>query len=177
MKIIFKIILFGFLSILVFSACEQKRKKQLTYREVKAYKKPLEKVNTYLIKKDEETISKHCQRRGWNMEMTKSGMWYGKLRESANDSVQEGDIVEIKYEIKLLDGTLLYDSDTLGTKIFRVGQGGVENGLEEGILMMKKNEEYRFIMPPHKAHGLLGDMHKIPARSIIVYYVELLHIN
>jgi len=61
--------------------------------------------------------------------------------------------------------------------VFEVGHGGVENGLEEGILMMKNKEKYRFIMPPHKAHGLLGDLNKIPARSTIIYYVEVLDIQ
>ena len=42
---------------------------------------------------------------------------------------------------------------------------------------MKDKEKFRFIMPPHKAHGLLGDLHKIPARSIIIYNVEIINIK
>ena len=170
------ILIFFTISAVLFS-CEPERKKPKTISDIRAYEKPLEDVNKYLLKKDEEEIANHCERRGWNMNMTKSGLWYGNLKASEKDSVKKGDLVEIEYQVKLLDGTLLYDSDSLGTKTFEVGHGGVENGLEEGILMMKKDEKFRFIMPPHKAHGLLGDQHKIPARSIIVYYVEVIQLE
>jgi len=162
--------------ILIFS-CQQERKKPKTVSELKAYEKPLEDVNKYLLKKDETTIANYCKRRGWKMKMTQSGLWYGNLSASNLDSVKQGDIIEIAYKVALLDGSVIYDSDSLGTKVFEVGHGGVENGLEEGILMMKNKEKYRFIMPPHKAHGLLGDLNKIPARSTIIYYVEVLDIQ
>jgi FKBP-type peptidyl-prolyl cis-trans isomerase len=163
------------LSFILFS-CKPERKKK-TYSEIRAYEKPLEDVNRYLLKQDEETIRNHANRRGWKIDMTKSGLWYSKLKSTNIDSINKGDLVEIEYRVELLDGTVLYNSDSLGTKVFEVGHGGVENGLEEGILMMKLGERYRFVMPPHKAHGLLGDLKKIPARSIIVYYVKVIRIE
>ena len=77
----------------------------------------------------------------------------------------------------MLDGTVCYESkpDSLGT--FVVGHGGVESGLEQGILMMKQGQKAKFIMPPYLAHGLIGDAKRIPARSIIVYDIELLKVN
>jgi len=163
------------IAIVFLSSCEPEEKKLKTLSEVKAYQKPLEDVNNYLLKKDENEILNYCKRRGWKMQMTQSGLWYGKLKSTDLDSVKVGNVVEIKFEVNLLDGTKLYNSDSIGTKTFKVGHGGVENGLEEGILLMKDKETFRFIMPPHKAHGLLGDLHKIPARSIIVYYVEIIN--
>jgi FKBP-type peptidyl-prolyl cis-trans isomerase len=157
-------------------SCKPERKKPKTLSEVRAYEKPLEDVNRYLLKQDEATIRNHCERRGWKMEMKASGLWYGKLKESSGDSVRTGDVVLLKYKVSLIDGTVLYDSKDLGNKEFTVGYSDEESGLEEGILMMRKNEKYRFIMPPHKAHGLLGDLKKIPARSIIIYEVELIDI-
>lgn len=162
--------------LLLFVGCKPERKKPRSLSEVQSYAKPLEKVNKYLIKKDEGIIAKHCERRGWNMKMTQSGLWYGNLKPSNFDSIQVGDLVELEYKISLLDGTVLYNSDSLGTKVFEVGHGGVENGLEEGVLLMKDKEKFRFIMPPHKAYGLLGDQNRIPARSIIVYDAEIINI-
>ncbi|MBN2667977.1 MAG: FKBP-type peptidyl-prolyl cis-trans isomerase [Bacteroidales bacterium] len=161
--------------VMLFSSCEADRKKPKTLSEVRSYEKPLEKVNKYLANKDEKSIANHCKRRGWNMNMTDSGLWYGKLKSTEQDSIKKGQIVELKYKVELMDGTILYDSDSVGTKIFEVGHGGVESGLEEGILMMRTGEKYRFIMPPHRAHGLLGDLKKIPARTTIVYYVEIIN--
>ncbi len=162
------VVIMGFIS-----ACHSDKKPK-TLSEVQAYEKPLENVNRYLLKQDEEDIQNYCKHHGWKMKMTKSGLWYGNLKPSSLDSVQLGDMIEIKYQVKLLNGKLLYDSDSLGTKVFEVGHGGVENGLEEGILLMRNKEKFRFIMPPHKAHGLLGDLNKIPARSTIIYYVEII---
>ncbi len=164
-------LLFGLFS------CENSDNKPKTFREIRAYEKPLENVNKFLLQKDKEEIVNMCKRKGWKMQMTKSGLWYGNIKPTDLDSVKKGDVVEIKYKIELLDGKVLYDSDSLGTKIFEVGHGAVENGLEEGILIMKDQERFRFIMPPHKAYGLLGDLKKIPARSTIIYYVEVINIQ
>lgn len=170
-------ILLAFLGlVLVIAACEPERKKPKSLSEMKAYEKPLEDVNKYLLKKDESTISKYCERRGWKMQMKPSGLWYTCLKSSTEDSVKTGDDIEIKYKISLLDGTVLYDSEKLGTKSFTVGHSIEESGLEEGVLLMRNKEKYRFILPPYKAHGLLGDLKKIPARSIIVYEVEIVDI-
>ena len=86
-------------------------------------------------------------------------------------------MVTLAYDVSLLDGTHCYGSDSLGFKQFRVGQGGVESGLEEGILMLNKGSKAIFIMPPHLAHGLTGDGDQIPARSVIVYHVELIKVE
>jgi len=158
-------------------SCQQERKKPKSLAEIRAYEKPLEQVNKYLLQKDENEIANMCKRKGWRMQMTKSGLWYGKLKASDLELIKQGDIVEMKYKVELLDGTVIYTSDSLGTKIFEVGHGAVENGLEEGILKMRNQESFRFIMPPHKAHGLLGDLKKIPARSTIIYYVEIINIQ
>jgi FKBP-type peptidyl-prolyl cis-trans isomerase len=159
-----------------FSSCDNKKKRK-TLSEMKAYEKPLEDVNKYLLKKDETTIRNHCKRREWDMQMKPSGLWYGCLKSSNGDSVKTGDYIEIRYKVSLLDGTVLYDSEKLGNKSFTVGHSVEESGLEEGVLLMKNKEKYRFILPPYKAHGLLGDLEKIPARTIIVYEVEIVDIN
>jgi len=174
----YRILLILLLIIFSLSSCKEK-KRRMTAREARAMQQPLESVNRRLLKQDEELITKHCKRRGWDMEMTNSGLWYGKLSSDTTQRylIEKGNLVELEYRIELLNGKLLYSSDSLGTKVFEVGHGGVENGLEEGILLMKRNDSFRFIMPPHKAFGLLGDMNKVPVRSIIVYYVDVIKVE
>ena len=60
---------------------------------------------------------------------------------------------------------------------FKVGFGGVESGLEEGVLLLRTGDKARFIMPPHLAHGLIGDGDCIPMRAIIIYDVELVRVS
>jgi FKBP-type peptidyl-prolyl cis-trans isomerase FkpA len=58
-----------------------------------------------------------------------------------------------------------------------VGRGGVESGLEEGILLLNEGGRAQFIMPPHLAHGLIGDDNQIPSRSIILYEIEVVEVK
>jgi len=132
-------------------------------------RKSLEDVNKFLVQKDEERIRSFIRRRDWNMKKTGSGLWYKIHENKAGPSIKEGDHVKLKYEIRLLDGTLCYTSDSTGPKIFRVGATEEVTGLHEGLKLLSQGDRARLIIPPHLAHGLLGDSERIPARSILVY--------
>lgn len=93
------------------------------------------------------------------------------------DLAKKGQVISLKYKLSLLDGTLCYSSDESGMKRFLIGQGGVESGLEEAVLMLKKGAKARFILPPHLAHGLVGDNGKVPARATVVYDVDVVDIK
>lgn len=134
-------------------------------------------VNRLLIAKDKKRIEGYIERMGYTMQESNTGLWYEIIEYGEGDSIRSGDGVELKYKISLLDGTPCYNSDTDGIKSFRVGRGGVEAGLEQGILLMAYGGKARFILPPHLAHGLPGDGARIPARAIIIYELEVLSFN
>ena len=164
----------SFLMILLVS-CTRNNKKSI---DPEKYKEPLIKVNKYLVDKDHEIIKSYTERHGWNMQVSETGLWYNIIHDDNNyENVRENTIVTINYKIKLLNSKLCYSSDSAGPKSFRVGHGGVEPGLEEGILLMSKGDKANFIMPPHLAYGLLGDGDKIPARTTIIYEVELINLT
>jgi len=144
---------------------------------IKHSKKSLEEVNKMLVSKDAEQIKSYVDRRGWSMEQTESGLWYMVYEEGADSLIKKGDLISFNYEVWLLNGTLCYSSDEFGVKSFVVGSGGVESGLEEGVLLLKKRSKARFILPPHLAHGLIGDENRIPARASIVYDIEILNVE
>jgi FKBP-type peptidyl-prolyl cis-trans isomerase len=133
-------------------------------------------ANKFLLEKDKEQIQSYIKRRNLNMQMTESGLWYEIYNKTNNKNVKSGDIVVYDYELSLLDGTICYNSDTSGKGKIKIGQSGKEFGLDEGLLMMKIGEKAIFIIPPYLAHGLIGDMEKIPARSTVVYDVEIIDI-
>ncbi len=163
----------------MFSSCNDKetKRKHLSKKELDSYDKLLEAANRYLSTVDAERIESFAKRRNWQMKATKTGLWYMIYEKGSGPKTKTGQFALLNYKISLLDGTLCYSSDSLGAKKFAVGHGGVESGLEEGILLMRMGDKARLIMPPHRAHGLLGDMNKIPARSIIVYDIELLKLS
>ena len=55
-----------------------------------------------------------------------------------------------------------------------MGIGGVESGLEEAILKLRKNSVAVLILPSHLAHGLLGDSNRIPPKAALVYKIKVI---
>jgi FKBP-type peptidyl-prolyl cis-trans isomerase len=135
------------------------------------------KINKYLVEKDADAIRGYINRHGWKMQESKAGLWYEITNTGTGKKAETGKTATLEYQVRLLNGTPCYSSDSLGNKTFTIGKGGVEPGLELGILMLREGDKARFIMPPHLAHGLVGDQNKIPARATIVYEVHLLKIS
>ena len=157
-------------------SCRHQRR-PITKEEYSKTRKSLIELNKLLVKQDSAKIAGYVKRRNWDMVETKTGLWYMIYEKGSGESSKEGLFATINYNVALLDGTQCYSSDSLGPKRFKIGRGSVESGLEEGILLLKEGDKAKFILPPHLAHGLVGDDNRIPARSIIVYDVELLSLN
>ncbi len=157
-------------------SCRQERR-NLTEEDYREASKSLIEVNRRLVKKDSARIADYVEKMEWDMKQTKTGLWYMIYEKGSGMKSKEGLYATINYRVTLLDGTLCYSSDSLGPKSFKIGRGEVESGLEEGILLLHDGDKSKFILPPHLAHGLLGDNNRIPARSIIVYDVELLSLE
>lgn len=168
------ILAFVFLSIIFISCQNDKNEEKKDWHKIN---EQLIDVNKYLVKEDRERIESFIKRNEWNMTQTETGMWYEIYEKGKGELVKENDIATINYTITLLDGTLCYSSDSLGALTFKVGRANVESGMHQGIRLMNIGSKARFILPPHLAHGLVGDDNKIPPRSIIVYDVELLRID
>lgn len=142
---------------------------------------PLQKVdfveqNKVWVKKDRQIIVGYLNRQGIRMTETSTGLWYHKLEEGNGIPVERDKLIEISYDIYLLDGTLCYSSKQEGNKTFLVGKGGVESGLEEGILLLTKGDSVHFLIPPHLAHGNTGDDNKIPPRAILDYRIKVVNV-
>jgi FKBP-type peptidyl-prolyl cis-trans isomerase FkpA len=134
-------------------------------------------INRILIKKDKQRIIGYLERNNLHMTETGTGLWYMIEKQGSGEFASKGKMATIGYSVSLLDGTLCYDSKKEGAKTFRIGMGGIESGLEEGVLLLKTGALAKFILPPHLAYGLPGDGKKIPGRAILVYEVELLSLE
>lgn len=134
-------------------------------------------VNRKMIRYYDDVIKAYVQRHNWDMEKAPAGFWYQLLRQGDGEQAREGMKAGINYTLSLLDGTVCYQSAKDELKWFKIGQGGVESGLEKGILYMNQGGKARFILPPYLAHGLVGDGDKIPRLAIVIYEVELVELN
>ncbi|NSW45360.1 MAG: FKBP-type peptidyl-prolyl cis-trans isomerase [Bacteroidales bacterium] len=173
-----KINILGLFILLLIIACSQGHRKPKSDEEVLAYKEPLVKVNAILVDRDSLKIARYCKRNNLKLTVGKNGLWYQIQHIGKGDSAQYGKVANIKYKVWILEtGKICYCSDSSGIKSFRVGKDDVESGLDIGIRMMREGDKAMFILPPNLAYGLLGDEKCIPARSIIVYEVELVKVT
>ncbi len=166
------------LMVFLFLACKHERPKPKSDEEVLAYKEPLVGVNKILVDRDSLRIAHYCERKSLKMSLGKNGLWYRIEHIGKGDSAKYGMVASIKYKVSLLEtGKVCYSSDSSGLKSFRIGKDDVESGLDIGIRMMREGDKALFILPPNLAYGLLGNEKCIPARSIIVYDVELVKVS
>ncbi|HBH47387.1 MAG TPA: peptidylprolyl isomerase [Bacteroidales bacterium] len=136
-------------------------------------KEQLIQANRLMVKKDKQRILGHIKRKNWDMTETETGLWYQILEEGNGDKAKTGSLVTLEYTLGLLDGTVCYTSKEKGPKTFEIGRGGVESGLEQGVLLCSEGSKVRLILPPHLGYGLPGDGDCIPARAILVYEIEV----
>jgi len=139
--------------------------------------KSMEKVNRYLLEAENKEIDGYVRRHRWKMKTTGTGLRYEVYKQGTGQTVKKGDHVVLNYKTFLINGNLIYTSDVLGKKVFEVGHGGVERGLEEAILFLHKGDKAHVILPSHLAFGLNGDGDRIPKRAIVIYDVELIDIK
>ena len=137
----------------------------------------LVKYNKGVFQLEESEINDFVRRYGWKVQTTSSGLRYVIYKRGTGVKAESGKLAKIRYSVKLLNGTLCYSSEESGPKTFLIGKGGVESGLEEGILLLKVGDRAKFILPSHLAFGLLGDQDKIPQNSSLVYDIELVEIK
>jgi len=134
-------------------------------------------VNRELVEEDSERIRMFVEDNGWQMNTTASGLWYTILHAGAGEKAETGKVATLEYTISLLDSTVCYSSDQYGHLVFVLGRGGLEQGLEEGVLLLRVGDKARMVIPPHLAHGLTGDGDCIPQRATIIYEVELVGLS
>jgi FKBP-type peptidyl-prolyl cis-trans isomerase FkpA len=169
-------ILLASLLVLMLS-CNTETKKEAPLPSEQQIKKPLESVNKYLVKTEDEEINDFIARYNWKMTKTSTGLRYMIYKNGNGVKAEQGKLAKINFELRLINGTLSYSSKQEGTKEFEIGKSNAESGLQEGILLMRVGDKAKLIIPSHLAYGLHGDENKIPKRATLVYDVELLQVR
>ena len=110
---------------------------------------------------------------------SRQGYWYAYELEKPLDTIKptKGDEVIFTYDVKAINGELIYTQQELGKQTYRVDQQDFMQGIQEGIKMMKVGEKIIFLLPSQKAYGYYGDENKIGTNRPLIVSVILLEIK
>ena len=106
---------------------------------------------------------------------SKKGYWYHYEIKNEIDTLRpkKGDIAYFDYEIKDLQGTIIYSKETLKPQTYAVDKQNIMMGLRDGIKLMHKNEKVTFLFPSHMAFGYHGDNDAIKTNQPLICTVTL----
>jgi len=108
---------------------------------------------------------------------TASGLKYAIISNGDGPAVEAGKVVTVHYSGYLLDGTMFDSSVERDEPIqFVVGQGQVIPGWDEGMLLLKKGDKARFVIPPQLGYGEMV-LEKIPVNSTLIFDTEVIDIK
>jgi FKBP-type peptidyl-prolyl cis-trans isomerase len=114
------------------------------------------------------------QHSNWEMIKTGSGLQYTYIERGIGDFSQVGLTAEVEMVVSLLDGTECYKTEKDEYQEFVIDKSDIETGIQEGIKKMRIGDRVKMIIPSHLAHGLVGDLDKIPPLSVIVVDLHLI---
>lgn len=174
-----------FLYILVVSvfivSCSSQNKQdgeKVPYSQIKQEKKEQSiGINQDMIEVNKDVIEKYITRHKWEMTVTESGLYYMIYKHSDGTEVKSGDEVEFSFTTSLMNGDVIYDSESTGNRRMKIDMNQDESGLNEGLKLLREGEKAYFILPPHLAFGVAGDSYRIPPYSVLVYDIEVVGIK
>src|SRR4051812_17053946 len=116
--------------------------------------------------------------KGGAMQTTSSGLQYEDLTEGTGASPQPGQTAVVHYTGWLDNGTKFDSSVDRGQPFeFRVGQGQVIKGWDEGVATMKVGGKRKLLIPPDLGYGARGAGGVIPPNARLTFDVELLGVK
>lgn len=95
---------------------------------------------------------------------SENGFWYYYNLQSTEETLETpsfGDIVNYSYNLKDLNGNLIYPKDYFNNLEYAMDKQELFTGLREGLKLMKPGETVTFLFPSQKAYGYYGDEGKI----------------
>lgn len=153
---------------------QESKERELNKKDIE---EPLLKANKQAMITEDEQIENYINRHQWKMNKTGSGLRYAIYIKGIGPKAETGKIAKINYTVQLISGEEIYSSKKDGIKEFLIGKGGVESGLEEGILLLRVGDHAKFVIPSHLGFGLIGDQNKVPPKSTLIYDIELLDLK
>ncbi|PLX11280.1 MAG: hypothetical protein C0594_03880 [Marinilabiliales bacterium] len=141
-------------------------------------KKDITGVSVNSQKEEDEMLENYLNMTNTTVDPTNSGLYYVELEKGTGPKPIAGDVVSVHYFGSFISGKPFSETYSSGQPFrFRLGNGDVITGWEEGVSYMKEGGKARFIIPSHLAYGKEGKGMKIPPYSTLVFEVELVKVE
>jgi len=111
------------------------------------------------------------------MTTTPSGLQYRDLVVGKGPQPKNGDTVAVNYTGRFTNGKVFDSNAGKGPFTFKLGNGDVIKGWDEGVATMHVGGKRRLVIPPDLAYGKNGYPGVIPPNSTLTFVVELLKIQ
>lgn len=125
-------------------------------------------------KENEEFLLKNGTKPG--VVTTESGLQYHVLREGTGDIPKASDEVVVRYEGRLIDGTVFDSSENHGPDGVTFRADRLIKGWTEALTQMKVGSKWEIFVPQQLGYGSRPSG-KIPAYSTLIFKLELLDIK
>jgi len=132
--------------------------------------------NKKLNAKEKASIEKLMKQQKQDYIASKSGFWYFYNNKSITDTLKTpsfGDIINYTFNIKALNGTIIYSAEELKIQTYTMDKEELFTGLREGLKLLKSGESATFLFPSQKAYGYYGDENKIGRNTPIICEVTI----
>ena len=109
---------------------------------------------------------------------TESGLRYQFIQQGEGKQAVAGKTVSVHYEGSLENGKVFDSSYPRKKPIeFKLGQGQVIEGWDEGIALVKVGDKARFVIPSDLGYGSRGAGGVIPPNATLIFDVELMDVK
>lgn len=148
-------------------------KNRIQQEKMAAIKNRLEEVTTF---SNQVLADYNASKLNDKLVETESGLKYIIHEEGTGEIPNAGEPIKVHYYGMLTNGSEFDNSFKRGQPhTFELGKGQVIKGWDEGLSIFKKGTKGTLFIPYQLAYGENGRPPSIPAKSELVFYVELLN--
>lgn len=161
---------------ITFASCKQQQARMPVSRSSGEFLNASVERNKKLIKGEEKQIDSIIKSNpSIKYIASQKGYWYYYETKNTNDTLRpkKGDIANFDYEIKDINGDVIYSQLELKPQTYIVDKQNIMMGLRHGIKLMHKSETVTFLFPSHMAFGYHGDNRRIGTNEPLICTVTL----
>ena len=137
-------------------------------------------ISRFWTKDEAYKIKRFVERNQWDAIVSETGLYcYIYAKNADGKQAKRGDVAVVNFKVRLLDAdtTLCYASQKGAPQDILIEMDNVESGLHEALTYLRERESAYVILPHYLAHGLVGDLDRIPPLSPVLYDIELIELK